>query len=123
MGDTPGQAASNRAGSLTYTRSVRFGSSDTAKRAYLKVQELLRRHEESELSVYNLLLNQVPHVVVLGDTPEAPLHEHINQALADGEVTSLPVEVLRQLARRRAQQRQKGPWVEEHHRPGKRLPE
>ncbi|HSH83087.1 MAG TPA: hypothetical protein VLA19_31525 [Herpetosiphonaceae bacterium] len=123
MGDTPGQAAANQAGLPAYTRSVRFGSSATAKRAYLQVQELLRRHEESELSVYNLLLNQVPHVVVLGDTPEAPLHEHISQALAAGEMTRLPVEVLHHLARRRAQQRQKGPWVEEHHRPGKQLPE
>ncbi len=103
-----------------YARLVRFASTDAARLAYQAVQDFIFRHEEVELSVYNLVVAQVPHVVVLGEQPGAALDEQISYLLADGVATHLPSELVRQLAARRGQQ--EGPWSERHPGlPGERL--
>ncbi len=105
-----------------YTLVAEFPDEVTARRAYARVQALLY-HADCDLSAYRVLLDGVPHVVVLGEVPAERLGEHLRLALIAGSPAELPPPIIAALAARRAQQRRKGSWVEEHHRPGKRLPE
>jgi hypothetical protein len=95
-----------------YARMARFASTDAARSAYQAIQDCIFRHEEVELSVYNLVVAQVPHVVVLGEQQGKAMNEQFNHLLIDGEATHLPPEVVRQLAARRSEQN--GPWSERH---------
>ncbi len=107
-------------GAPRYTLVAEFPDEVTARRAYARVQALLYR-ADCDLSAYRVLLDGVPHVVVLGKAPAESLDEHLRLALIAGRPAELPPPIIAALAVRRAQQRQKGPWVEEHHRPGKWL--
>lgn len=95
-----------------YARMVRFPSTDAARSAYQAVQDFIFRHEEVELSVYNLVVAQVPHVVVLGEQPGTGINAELTGLLADGVATQLPSGLIGQLAERRSQQG--GPWSERH---------
>ncbi len=89
-----------------------FPSPDAARSAYQAIQDFIFRHEEVELSVYNLVVAQVPHVVVLGEQPGTGINEELTKLLADGVATSLPPGLIAQLAERRSQQ--EGSWTERH---------
>ena len=89
-----------------------FPSPDAARSAYQAIQDFIFRHEEVELSVYNLVVAQVPHVVVLGEQPGTGINEELTKLLADGVATPLPPGLIAQLAERRSQQ--EGPWTERH---------
>ena len=103
-----------------YIEAARFASERQAGRAYFRVQEALYR-TECDLSTYRLLLNQVPHVAVLGAPPPEDLDRTIRKILSSGEPATLPAEVIATLVERRAEQIRLGPWVERHHRPGQPL--
>ncbi len=91
---------------------ARFPSTDAARSVYQALQEYIFRHEEVELSVYNLVVGQAPHVVVLGEQPGTGINDELTGLLADGEATQLPPGLIAQLAERRS--RQEGPWSERH---------
>ncbi len=105
-----------------YSQTVRFRRVQAATHAYNQLQRVLYEAEENDLSAYNLQLNGIPFVVVLGEPPAAELHECLRVILRRGEPASLPEEVLGLLLQRRAEESRKGPWVEHHYRPGRRLP-
>ncbi len=95
-----------------YARMARFPSTDAARSAYQAIQDFIFRHEEVELSVYNLVVAQVPHVVVLGEQPGSGINDELTRLLADGAATQLPPGLIAQFAERRSQQ--EGPWSERH---------
>ena len=107
---------------VPYYRAAKFERERHAKRAYFKCQEtVLRAHSEADLSTYRLLLDQVSHVIVLGEPPPEELDRRLQRILSRGEATTLPADVLHLLQERRTQASQLGPWVERHFRPGQPL--
>jgi len=95
-----------------YARMARFASTDAARSAYQAIQDYIFRHEEMELSVYNLVVAQVPHVVILGEQPGTGINDELTRMLADGAAAQLPPGLIAQLAERRSQE--EGPWTERH---------
>ena len=91
---------------------ARFASTDAAHSAYQAVQDFIFRHEEVALSVYNMVVATVPHVVILGEQPGTGINDELTGLLADGAATRLPPGLIAQLAERRSQQ--EGPWSERH---------
>lgn len=91
---------------------ARFPSTDAARSAYQAVQDFIFRHEGVELSVYNLVVGQVPHVVILGEQPGTGINDEMTGLLADGVAAQLPPGLIAQFAERRSQQ--EGPWSERH---------
>ena len=74
-----------------------------------------------DLSTFRVQINRVWHVAVLGETPPEDLDQRLSAILSAGEPTTLPDELLGLLMERRRQATKLAPWVERHHRPGKRL--
>jgi len=95
-----------------YARMARFASTDAARMAYQTVQDFIFRHEEVEISVYNLVVAQVPHIVVLGERLGTDINSQLTELLADSVATQLPPGLIAHLAERRSQQ--DGPWTERH---------
>ena len=62
-------------------------------------------------------------VVVLGDQQPEPIEQRLQEILGQGEMTTLPLENIVTLAKRRQSETQKGAWVEEHHGEGIRIHE
>jgi hypothetical protein len=62
-----------------------------------------------------LIVQQVWHVTVLGQTPPPALDARLRGILQSGEPTSLPNEPLHALQERRRAANRHGPWVERHH--------
>src|ERR671912_709533 len=94
-----------------YYRAARFRREAASLRAYQSLESLFFR-EECELSAYRFIWEQSWHVAALGTEPLPPLQERIERILSVGQLTSLPEELIRELARRRAQSTRLGPWVE-----------
>ncbi len=104
-----------------YHKAARFAGERPAGQVYDRVQQLLYRTPDTDLSAYRLLLNRVSHVAVLGETPPDELDQRITRLLARGELTTLPDAVLAALYARRRNATRLGRWVEGHHRPGELL--
>lgn len=102
--------------------AARFRTPKRAQAIYRQVERMLYQGEPSDLSAYNIILDGLPHVVVLGEDPPVRLQEQLRQLFAAGEITDLPVDVVATLRRRREQERGQGRWVEGHYRPGLQLP-
>ena len=103
-----------------YHRAARFADDRRAARAYAQLQESIFT-ADCDLSAYRLLINQVPHVAVLGAPPPPELDERLGALLAAGEPVPLPAPVLDALVTRRRQAGRMGTWVEGHYRPGRPL--
>ncbi|MBC8281449.1 MAG: hypothetical protein H8E48_11720 [Chloroflexi bacterium] len=103
-----------------YHRAARFPGGPEAGAVYFRIQELID-HPECELSAYRFLTHGVWHVAIIGDAPNRELAEQLERHLSGGETVELPVDTLDFLRRRRQQQIKHGPWVERHHRPGRRF--
>lgn len=103
-----------------YIVATEFADEEDAGRAYRRVAAALHG-AGCDLSAYRLLLDGVPYVVVVGEPPGERLGERLRLALICGHPAELPPAVVATLAARRAERRREGPWVEEHHRPGRRL--
>lgn len=92
----------------------------SARSAYQAIQGFIFRHEEVELSVYNLVVGQIPHVLILGEPPGIDINDELTGLLANSVATQLPPGLIAQLGERRSQQ--DGPWSERHPGlPGERL--
>jgi len=100
-----------------YHRAARFSGEHPAGQAYEQAQEALYNGPPNDLSVYRLVLAQVYHVAVLGQTPPDELKQRLETILAAGESAELPTEILHALAERRRQSIRHGNWVERHFRP------
>ena len=107
---------------MVFVIAARFRTPGRAQSLYRQVEQALYQGEEGDLSAYNIVLDGVPHVVVLGEQPPPALLEQLMRLLAAGQATELPAPVVMTLRRRREQERGKGRWVEGHYRPGLRLP-
>jgi hypothetical protein len=104
-----------------YLRAARFAGEQPAGAAYEQARALLYRRRDLDLSTFRFQLDQVYHVAVLGLAPPEAVAQTIDQILAAGEPARLPETVVQLLARRRAEESRRGPWVERRYRPGKRL--
>ena len=62
-------------------------------------------------------------VVVIGERPPEPIEQQLLETLGSGELTTLSLEAVVTLSRRRSQETKKGSWVQAHHEPGIRIPE
>jgi len=104
----------------SWYRAARYADEPAAGRAYFQVQETVFQ-QETDISAYRIMLEQIYHVAVLGGSQtEATLQAQIENILyAEGTPTQLPDEVLVYLTERKQQAREVGPWVEGHYRPGK----
>jgi hypothetical protein len=106
----------------SYLRVARFAGERPAGEAYFAVQRVIYEAPKPlDLSVFRLQLNQLWHVAALGMVPPARILQAIEQILDTGESTTLPEDVVQLLQERRAQATRRGPWMEGHYRPGKRL--
>jgi hypothetical protein len=100
-----------------YVRAARFVTDEPALAAYTEAQEIIFS-AECDLSAYRIRYLNVPHVVVLGQTPPAEIGERIDRLLTTGEPANLPQDIVKTLAQRRVLAKRLGPWVEGHYRPG-----
>ena|SRR6266540_4731657 len=100
-----------------YYQAASFSGEAPAGRAYFQAQEVIFNDEGCDLSVYRLLLRRVWHIAVLGEQPRPDLEQRLRVILSQGQLTSLPEQVLQELQRRRAHATKLGPWVERHFRP------
>ncbi len=105
---------------IPYYRAAKFPGEREAGGVYFKIQELIEP-PECELSAYRFLIQGDWHVAIVGDAPARELAEQLEGQLSSGESVELPVDTLDFLRRRRLQQTKHGPWVERHHRPGRRF--
>ena len=103
-----------------YHRAAKYLMEWEAGAVYFRIQDLIE-DPECDLSAYRFLILGVWHVAIVGDTPNNELAEQLDRHLSGGEPVELPVDTLDFLRRRRQQQIKHGPWVERHHRPGRRF--
>jgi hypothetical protein len=103
-----------------YCLAAKFPGERAAGRVYFHIQKLID-NPEADLSAYRLQLQGVWHVAVVGDAPASELSEQLEKVIAGGELVELPSDALDFLRQRRAEQIQRGPWVERHYRPGRRF--
>jgi len=104
-----------------YYQAARFTGEQPAGDAYFEAQDLIYGNPDCDLSAYRLQFNHIWHVLVLGDPPPEALKQEIKAILSTGQPTSLPLDLLNILKIRREIAIKQGPWVERHHRPGKRF--
>ena len=107
---------------MAFVLAARFRTPKRAQAIYKQVERTLYQGEASDLSAFNIFLDSVPHVVILGEQPSMILQDQLTQLLEAGQDADLPADVVATLRRRREQERGKGRWIEGHYRPGLRLP-
>ena len=56
---------------MAFAVAARFRTTGRAQAIYQQVEQALYQGEASDLSAYNIMLDGVPHVVVLGKHPPA----------------------------------------------------
>ena len=103
-----------------YHRAAKFPGELEAGAVYFRIQDLIEP-PECDLSAYRFTTHGVWHVAIVGNTPNNELAEELERHLSGGARVELPVDTLDFLRRRREQQIKHGPWVERHHRPGRRF--
>ena len=106
---------------MAFVLAARFRTAKRAQAIYRQIEMALYHGEPSDISAYNLILDDVPHVVVLGEQPSMQLQEQLTRLLESGQITEIPADVVATLRRRREQERGQGRWIEGHYRPGLRL--
>ncbi len=99
-----------------YHRSARFAGERPAGVVYAQIQDAILTGPLNDLSVFRLLLAQVYHVTVLGQTPPDELKQRLEAILAAGDPAELPQDILHALTERRRQSIRQGGWVERHFR-------
>jgi len=103
-----------------FYRAVKFPGEREAGAVYFKIQALIHP-PECDLSAYRFLIQNIWHVAIVGDIPNGELAEKLERHLSGGARVDLPDEIIDFLRGRRQQQIEHGPWVEHHHRPGRRF--
>lgn len=107
-----------------YVRAAQYTDRGYAKRIYTRIQETLRRYENKDdcnLSVYNLLLNGEPTIVIIGEDAPETIFKRLTRYLSTGETIALPEEVTNELILHRTRTRIEGNWVEKHYKGGRIL--
>lgn len=100
-----------------YVQAVEYAGERAERqsnRAYTQARDLLYRTREADLSTFRLALptRRTWCVVLLGRQPDGELAERLAGYLAGGDPIELPESVVGELARRRREAEQIGPWVE-----------
>jgi hypothetical protein len=100
-------------------QAARYPNKTAAGKAYSPLERIIHE-EECDLSAYRFFVptEKKWYVVVIGDRPNVQLHERLTTILTTltrGEPATLDEGILLGLLARRAQQTQKGPWVEGHY--------
>jgi len=54
---------------MAFVVAARFRTTKRAQAIYRQVEQTLYQGEPSDLSAYNIVLDDVPHVVVIGERP------------------------------------------------------
>ncbi len=105
---------------LPFYLAASFPTKEAAAKPYTQAQEVIRT-TDCDLSVYRILVPQQLtqprpwYVVTIGETPPDAIHQQMTTILSQGEMTILPEQALDELVERRAEQIQKGSWVEAHY--------
>ena len=104
-----------------YYQAARYPNKTAAGKAYDPIQQLIQ-DVECDLSAYRLFVpsERTWYVVVIGEQPDAQLHERLKTILTTltrGKLTTLDEETVTLLLARRVQQAQRGSWVEGHYPP------
>src|SRR5713101_8861471 len=117
---------------VPYYLATSFLTREEAQEPYTRVQEIIQL-SAIDLSAFSFERRQRDpshpplarpwYVVVLGGQPPEPIHQQLTEVLRAGELSSLPLETVVTLARRRAQETQKGQWGEAHRETGVTIPE
>ena len=105
----------------SYYLAARFTEELPARLAYSDAQVLIFNDSRADLSAYRLLLDQVSHVAVVGESPPEDLHQQLIGILSQGELAYLLPEVVKALYDRRSQMKKHGSWIEGHYQEGKPL--
>lgn len=98
-----------------YKKAVRYSSDHDALTVYNRTQAIIFA-ADCDLSSYRIRYQEIPHVIVLGETPPPRVDQALVTALKDGIPTDLPDDVWRFLIGRRVRANRIGPWVERHFR-------
>ena len=104
-----------------YYQAARYPNKTKEGKAYDPIQQII--HDVvCDLSAYRLFVpsERQWYVVVIGEQPDAQLHERLKTILTTltrGELTTLDEETVTLLLARRVQQAQRGSWVEGHYPP------
>ncbi len=105
---------------LPYYLAARFPTKQAAEKPYKEAQETIRTMD-CDLSAYRFFVPQQLtelrpwYVTVIGEQPSDEVHRKVTSILSQGEMTSLPDQAIDELLNRRAEQIQKGSWVEAHY--------
>jgi hypothetical protein len=92
-----GRAAGN------YYAAARFTSEPDSARAYRRLHDLLSGSDIGNLSVYRVLINMMPHVIIVGDRPTERGMRRVQEVLSTGEAVTLHDAVVSTLQKRRLQ--------------------
>lgn len=108
-------------GQNLYYKAVKYPDEESSEKPYETLQDFIKQ-ESVNLSVYRLRFGEQLdyHVAILGKPPEEGLRRLIDDTLKDGELVTIPQEILDALVSRREEQRRYGTWVERHHFPRRR---
>jgi hypothetical protein len=117
-----------------YYLAATFTTREEAEQPYQRSQKLIYTPtHDLDLSAYRFerqlrdpnqpALARPWYVVVLGERPPEPIDQQLLEILGGGEITSLPLETVVTLSKRRAQESKKGSWVEGHYAEGVIIPE
>lgn len=100
---------------LPYYQAARFANGKKAGTVYDKLQQLIFI-EDCDLSAYRFKLNNVWHVVVIGQKPTDKIHVEVEAQLTNGTLTTLDKKLLSYLMDRRGKAIELGPWIEVHYK-------
>ncbi|MDP9314311.1 MAG: hypothetical protein M3R24_26095 [Chloroflexota bacterium] len=121
------ERSQERLESHPYYVAARYPSDKASEKPYRQTRNYLYAHEDVQLSVFRFQLGRQGsnrldwHVAVVGMQPEAHHEREVRRRLQAGQAVTLPEEVVGAMYRRRVEASRQGPWVERHHKPGRRL--
>ena len=115
---------------LPYYLAASFLTKAESQVPYDKAQEISFHFELSafhfERKPHDPRMPPLPRpwfVVVLGERPPAPIERQLQGILGSGHMTTLELETVVTLAKRRSEEIRKRPWTERHYGEGKIMPE
>ena len=119
---------------LPYYLASTFKTRNDAEQPYQRAQKIVFSPTyDLELSAFRF--ERKPHdprmpplprpwfVVVLGERPPEPIERQLLETLGSGHMTTLELETVVTLAKRRSEEIRKRPWTERHYGEGKIMPE
>src|SRR5436309_2450012 len=95
----------------SYFSAARFPNDHDSGRAFHKIQGILYRHIDNDVSAFRFQLSQLWIVAVLGEHPPLDLAAQLEKVLSAGRPADVPGPIRSALAERRARAIEIGPWV------------